>query len=87
MFGQVIDAGGGRVVRLTHTTRFVRLGGLGVNDFRRREGAACVRSMGGDAFAEGREGSGRGGEGGDAGFGYVEDVESTAGTGFDLRAG
>ena len=82
MFGQVIDAGGGRVVCLAHTTRFVRLGGLGVNDFRWREGAACVWSVGGDAFAKGREGSDRG----DAGFGDVEDVQSTAGTGFDLRA-
>lgn len=86
MFGQLIDAGGGRVVCLAHTTRFVRLGGLGVNDFRWREGAACVWSVGGDAFAEGREGSGRGGEGGDAGLGDVEDIESTAGAGFDLRA-
>ena len=84
MFGQIIDARGSGVVGLAYTTGFVRLGWLGMNDLGRREGAACVWSVGGGPFAEGREGNGRGGEGG---FGHVEDIESTAGAGFDLRAG
>ena len=50
MFGQVVDAGGGGVVGLAHAAGFVRFGGLGVSDFRWREGAACVGSVGGAAF-------------------------------------
>lgn len=87
MFGQVVDAGGGGIVCLAHATGFIRFGWLGVHDLRWREGAACVWSVCGAAFAERGGGSGRGGEGGGARFGDVEDVEGAAGARLDLRAG
>ena len=57
-----------------------------MSDLRWREGAACVWSVGGAAFAEGGEWSGRGRERGGTRFGDVENVERAASAGLDLRA-